>query len=120
MSLSGLIARRGSIATVHRHVDTRTTDGNSVRTYPTSTRNVGMLIEDISDELVRRVFGAGTKATLRALVPGFSTIAKDDGITITAAAHVGERFRVAGILVHAAGASPHRELALAVTTEDFT
>jgi hypothetical protein len=68
MSLSGLIARRGSTVTVYHGVDTRTADRSSARTYPTNTPDVGMLIEDISDELVRRVFGQQTKATLRALV----------------------------------------------------
>jgi hypothetical protein len=120
MSLTGLVARRGSIATVHHHVDTRSADGNSTRTYPTTTKSVGMLIEPITDELVRRVFGSDVNATFRALVPGLAPIAKDNGVTITGAARVGSRYRVTGMLVHTAGASPHRELALAETTEDFT
>jgi hypothetical protein len=57
MSLSGLIVRRGSIVTVYHGLDTRASDASSVRTYPTNTPDVRMLLEDISDELVRRVFG---------------------------------------------------------------
>ena len=120
MSLAGSIALRGSTATVYAALDTAQADGSSGRTYPTNTPGVKVLLEDISAELLRRVFGAETKATLRAYAPLSATIRLDDGLTITAGAHVGERFRVAGRLEFRAGASPHAQLALEATTEAFT
>ena len=121
MSLAGAVALRGSTATVHHGVDTRAVDGSSARTYPTTTAGVGVLLEDLSDELLRRVFGQETKATLRGIVTDASAVLNEgDGVTITAGAHAGERFRIASKLLLLAGASPHRQLALAATTETFT
>jgi hypothetical protein len=119
MSLSGLIARSGTIVTVYHGLDTGAADGSSTRTYPTNTPDVRMLLEDLSDELLRRVFGQETKATVRALVTDRGVVLmKGDIVEVTAGkVHVGERFRIEGQLVNMAGASPHRELALAVTTE---
>lgn len=120
MSLAGLIVRRGSVVTVYHGVDTRSTDASSARTYPTNTPGVRLLLEDLSDELLRRVFGAETKASLRALVTDRSVVlTKGDGVVVTAGPHVGERFTIEQRLINDAGASPHRELALAATTEDF-
>ena len=121
MSLAGLIVRRGSIVTVYHALDTASADGGSVRTYPTNTPDVRMLLEDLSDELLRRVFGQETKATLRALITDRGVVLlKGDGLVVTAGPHVGERFVVERQLINDAGASPHRELALAATTETFT
>jgi hypothetical protein len=119
MSLSGLIVRRGSVVTVYHGLDTPTSDGGSVRTYPTNTPDIRMLLEDLSDELLRRVFGQETKASVRALVTDRGVVLlKGDIVVVTAGAvHVGERFKIVGVLNNMAGASPHRELALAATTE---
>jgi hypothetical protein len=95
-----------------------TADKSSARTYPTNTPDVGMLIEDLSDELVRRVFGEETKATLRALVTDRAVVLNDgDNVVVTDGPHVGEQFVIAGQLLNSAGASPHTELALAASTE---
>ena len=119
MSLTGAIALRGSTVTVHHAVDTDQADGSSGRTYPTNTPGVKVLLEDISDELVRRVFGPETTATRRGLVALSATIRDDDGIVVTAGKHTGERYRVAKRLEHREGPSPHAELALEATTEAF-
>jgi hypothetical protein len=118
MSLAGMIARRGSLVTVYHGVDLRSSDGGSTRTYPTNTPDTRMLLEDLSDELARRVFGAETKATVRALVTDATVVlTKGDGIVVTDGAHAGETFRIAGQLPQSAGASRHREVALVATTE---
>jgi hypothetical protein len=56
---------------------------------------------------------------VRALVTDRGVVLlKGDIIVVTAGAvHVGERFKIVGVLNNMAGASPHRELALAATTE---
>jgi hypothetical protein len=121
MSLAGMIMRDGATVTVYHGLDTETADGGSARTYPTNTPDVGMLLEDLSDELLRRVFGPETKATLRAYVTDSSVVLnKGDGVTVTAGPHAGERFRIDRVLGPFRGASPHRQVGLAATTESFT
>jgi hypothetical protein len=119
MSLSGLIVRSGTVVTVHHGLDTSAADGSSTRTYPTNTPDIRMLLEDLSDELLRRVFGQETKAAVRALVTDRGVVMnKGDLVEVTAGkVHVGEFFKIDGQLLHFEGASPHRELALAITTE---
>lgn len=120
MSLDGRVRRHGSTATVYHAVDTIAADRSTTRTYPTYTPDVRILLEDLSDELVRRVFGAETKAALRGIVTDRTVVLnKDDGILVTAGLHAGERFTIAGRLLQQSGASPHREVALAETSEVF-
>jgi hypothetical protein len=60
-----------------------------------------MLLEDLSDELLRRVFGQETKATVRALVTDRGVVMnKGDLIEVTAGkVHVGEFFKIDGQLL---------------------
>src|SRR4051812_43715535 len=113
MSLAGMIMRAGSVATIYHGLDTVAADKSSVRTYPTNTPAVGILVEDLSDELARRVFGAETKARCRGIVTDSTVVMNDgDGVTITSGPHAGDRFRIETKLLQQSGVSPHRELAL--------
>jgi hypothetical protein len=98
MSLAGMIMREGSTATVYHGLDTNAADASSVRTYPTNTPDIRMLLEDVSDELLRRVFGQETKATVRALITDRGVVLlKGDIVVVTAGAvHAGERFKIDG------------------------
>jgi hypothetical protein len=53
-----------------------------------------MLLEDLSDELLRRVFGAESKATLRALVTDSQRRAERATASSSPRAHAGERFTI--------------------------
>lgn len=120
MSLAGTIRRRGSKVTVYHGLDTEAADQSTVRTYPTNTPDVYVLLEDLTDEQRIRVFGAERQGSMKGLVTDRGVVLLEgDLVVVTEGTHVGETFRIVSKLYQQNGTSPHTELLLAPTTEAY-
>jgi len=117
MSLEGVIARRGASCRIHRPADARQPDGSTARTWPVVSADTRLLLEELEDSLLRRVFGQETTATARAIASLRSDVRLDDGVVVLTGPYTGRMFVVVSAPQHPASGSGHRELALALTAE---
>jgi head-tail adaptor len=107
-------------ATLYRGTDTRQTDGSSVRTWASTTTGLALLLEDADATILARLFGHETTATIRGIVPIEKDVRLDDGITITAGRHKGQRFLVTARKIDPElPAQAYYSLGLALTAEAF-
>lgn len=120
MSLAGLIAHRGSIATTRRATRSEGTDGASALAWADIAEGVRILLAPETSAQLQRIFGAETRGTWHGWVTPDVDAQLGDGVIVTAGAYVGDRLRVTAVLPLSLGASPHRELALELTPEAFS
>jgi len=113
MSLQSLIRRHGSTATLYRPTRARNAGGASTTTFAPAAVAIRVLLDVPDAEVVQRVFGAGTRCDLRAMVLKDVAVADQDGLSITAGWRAGEHYDIERIADFDQGRShAHWEIAL--------
>lgn len=123
MSLAGIIQRNGSVVTVKRATESRSTGGATNKTWATVSTGVPVFIDSPTSEIAQRLFGAEVRVEARAFVLSGVDLHAEDGLIVTAGERSGVHYRVVGEASHSFGAprtrSTHGEFALVATTETF-
>ena len=119
MSLLGRIRFHGDPVTLYPALDTAQADGDSTRTYGPPLLDQRLLMEELSAEAARRIFGAETTATMRAFAPLTLAVNVDDGVLVVSGIRAGERYRVVSRIRQTLGVMQHQDLGLERTAEVF-
>lgn len=112
MSIDGLITFRGSTCTQRRGTRTTNADKSKSLTWADVTTSLKVLIAPMTADVRQKVWGLEKENLFGGRAKHGADLRQDDVLIVTAGAHTGKRFRVAGVLEHTLGGSRHVELAL--------
>jgi hypothetical protein len=94
VSVTGGNAIRGSTMTFYRPTQTPGTGGQTTISWVETLASVKLELHTLTDEVVRRVWGADTPVELVTFAGSNADIRPQDGVVVTAGTYSGTRYRV--------------------------